>query len=71
MLIPDLIFPVVKCEDPTHWVANGDVDVAGRTYQAVVTISCRSGYILDGADRLKCGADGKWDKKRPVCNGEQ
>ncbi|XP_044870378.1 complement receptor type 2-like [Mauremys mutica] len=38
------------------------------TYRTSVTFQCDPGYILRGADRIHCQADGKWHPQLPVCD---
>jgi CUB/sushi domain-containing protein len=40
------------------------------TYEAKVSFSCRTGYILVGSSMRRCGADGRWDGMQPSCESK-
>ena len=39
-------------------------------YRTVVTFECRRGYLLRGAESVRCLVDGQWSDEFPTCEGE-
>ncbi|XP_051954496.1 sushi, von Willebrand factor type A, EGF and pentraxin domain-containing protein 1-like [Xyrauchen texanus] len=56
---------VVKC--PAISVANGQVSPQAVVFNTVVQITCAPGFKLNGAQQVRCGADGSWMPKVPTC----
>ncbi|XP_078687146.1 uncharacterized protein LOC144919463 isoform X14 [Branchiostoma floridae x Branchiostoma belcheri] len=51
---------------------NGALNPPGATnYQDVVTFTCNSGYVLNGAASVTCQADGTWSNPVPTCPPRQ
>ncbi|KAI8500842.1 hypothetical protein Bbelb_216600 [Branchiostoma belcheri] len=47
---------------------NGMLSPTGETsYQTVVTFTCNTGHLLDGASSATCQADGTWSNPVPTC----
>ncbi|XP_051569429.1 E-selectin-like isoform X2 [Myxocyprinus asiaticus] len=55
----------VKCPDIA--VANGQVSSPAIVYNALVQITCSPGFKLNGAQTIRCGADGSWIPSVPTC----
>ncbi|XP_066271289.1 sushi, von Willebrand factor type A, EGF and pentraxin domain-containing protein 1-like [Branchiostoma lanceolatum] len=47
--------------------ANGALSTTARTYQTVVTTTCDSGYVQNGAATTTCQAGGAWSNAVPTC----
>ncbi|XP_051954495.1 sushi, von Willebrand factor type A, EGF and pentraxin domain-containing protein 1-like [Xyrauchen texanus] len=61
---------VPTCEPvtcPDIYVANGQVAPQGVVFDTVVQITCSPGFSLNGAQQLRCGADGSWTPNVPTC----
>ncbi|KAM7319810.1 hypothetical protein ACRRTK_021493 [Alexandromys fortis] len=56
----------VRCTAPPQ-VANGVTDGVDYGYKKEVAFRCLEGYVLHGAPKLTCQADGTWDAEVPVC----
>ena len=51
--------------------ANGGIDIASTRVGAMVTYTCREGYVLDGSSQRECldnGMSGVWSGTLPTCN---
>jgi len=58
----------LDCGEPLP-VPDGVIRQGGTTFQAVRSIECNQGYILDGERTIECQANGEWFPV-PVCTGE-
>ncbi|XP_034622981.1 complement receptor type 1-like isoform X2 [Trachemys scripta elegans] len=65
--------PTPQCEEtqcPVPHIQHGSLKSPlphNYTYRTSVTFQCDPGYILRGADKIQCQADGKWYPQLPVC----
>ncbi|CAG2214236.1 CSMD [Mytilus edulis] len=63
--------PKPECERivcPAFDVVNGAISVTdGVNYGSTATISCNTGYNLNGASTATCGDGGVWSATKPVC----
>ncbi|XP_078589324.1 complement receptor type 2-like [Branchiostoma floridae x Branchiostoma japonicum] len=58
---------VVQCPTLTP-PTNGALTPTGTTsYNTVVTFSCNTGYVRNGAETTTCQADGTWSNAVPTC----
>ncbi|XP_034622980.1 C4b-binding protein alpha chain-like isoform X1 [Trachemys scripta elegans] len=68
--------PTPQCEEtqcPDPHIQHGSLKSPlphNYTHRTSVTFQCDPGYILRGADRIQCQADGKWYPQLPVCDLE-
>ena len=46
---------------------NGSVDINQTVFESIVTYTCDTGYVLDGADTRICQANGMWSGTEPSC----
>ncbi|KAI8498132.1 hypothetical protein Bbelb_240760 [Branchiostoma belcheri] len=46
---------------------NGALSTTATSYQTVVTFTCNTGYMLNGAADATCQADGTWSNPVPTC----
>ncbi|XP_044870375.1 complement receptor type 2-like [Mauremys mutica] len=66
--------PTPQCEEtqcPVPRIQHGSLKSPlphNYTYRTSVTFQCDPGYILRGADRIQCQADGKWYPQVPICD---
>ncbi|XP_065258486.1 C4b-binding protein alpha chain-like [Emys orbicularis] len=66
--------PTPQCEEtqcPVPHIQHGSLKSPlphNYTYRTSVTFQCDPGYILRGADKIQCQADGKWYPQLPVCD---
>jgi hypothetical protein len=69
-------FSVANCGNPADRIDNTAVDIMGYMDPAVegsnVTISCSSGYVLNGANTAICMRNGNWepDPRQVECKSE-
>ncbi|XP_043916972.1 sushi, von Willebrand factor type A, EGF and pentraxin domain-containing protein 1 isoform X2 [Protopterus annectens] len=56
----------VVCRSPPS-VPNGEVTGESYRYGEAIQYHCNEGYILHGAPKLYCKADGTWDMEAPTC----
>ena len=54
------------------WIANGAASPVQDTilYGETVTVTCDSGYDLQGSTVLECGLDGAFNASSPTCTGK-
>ncbi|KAM9148120.1 complement receptor type 2-like isoform 2-T2 [Pangshura tecta] len=66
--------PTPQCEEtqcPVPRIQHGSLKSPlphNYTYRTSVMFQCDPGYILRGADRIHCQADGKWYPQLPACD---
>ncbi|CAM2107288.1 unnamed protein product [Caretta caretta] len=66
--------PTPQCEEtqcPVPHIQHGSQKSPlphNYTYRTSVMFQCDPGYLLRGADRIQCQADGKWYPQQPVCD---
>ncbi|KAM9148144.1 complement component receptor 1-like protein isoform 1-T1 [Pangshura tecta] len=66
--------PTPQCEEtqcPVPRIQHGSLKSPfphNYTHRTSVTFQCDPGYILRGADRIQCQADGKWYPPLPTCD---
>uniref|UniRef100_A0A4W3JCN7 E-selectin n=1 Tax=Callorhinchus milii TaxID=7868 RepID=A0A4W3JCN7_CALMI len=61
---------VVNCQilsPPERSVMSCFHPIANFGYTSTCNLSCAVGFVLYGADRLKCGAAGEWTAQTPTC----
>lgn len=58
---------VVDCGNPGS-PRNGQVEVAGTSFQSVATSSCDEGFELVGEVSRVCGSNGEWSESVPNCS---
>ncbi|XP_026315210.1 CUB and sushi domain-containing protein 3 isoform X2 [Hyposmocoma kahamanoa] len=63
---------VVQCEPPAQ-IPNGRVALSlnASVFGAEAEYACARGYILHGAPRIACLANGLWDNPAPHCSPEE
>ncbi|XP_078692084.1 sushi, von Willebrand factor type A, EGF and pentraxin domain-containing protein 1-like [Branchiostoma floridae x Branchiostoma belcheri] len=60
--------PIAAIQCPTLTPpTNGALSTGATSYQTVVTFTCNSGYVLNGAVATTCQADGTWSNPVPTC----
>ncbi|CAM5126241.1 unnamed protein product [Natator depressus] len=73
-VIPTWSEPTPQCEEtqcPVPHIQHGSQKSPlphNYTYRTSVMFQCDPGYLLRGADRIQCQADGKWYPQQPVCD---
>ncbi len=60
---------MVTCPALTN-PTNGLVSVDSNTVGSTATYTCDTGYDVNGATTVTCGADGSWSAP-PTCDGEK
>ena len=63
-----LLCSVVTCAELND-IPFGSVSLSGITFGSVATYTCDDGYGIIGSVTRVCGADRKWSREEPVCEG--
>ena len=64
--INDNIHVEVDC-GPLSNIENGWVHVSETTFQSMAFYRCKLGFVLNGAEKRTCEADGDWNPDAPTC----